>query len=234
MIRRPPRSTLFPYTTLFRSWLPATEEVVTGPGGPAGELGPVLADAAPVPPQNGSRGYDDEGLRPPGPAPGQPDPEEAIRRAKLGPGRRPPVQGELVAQGQVLEGELAMAAAKEREESKVEQEGDHRAEILSGSAPTDQRLAAGRGFGEGHRRLERQRKVVLDHRVQARDLFGFVVAVDDCLFDQPIEPRFAEPRAAALGLPLPYPCHSAAAGVSKDSRASSSSFSRMSDAEPRA
>jgi len=36
------------------------------------------------------------------------------------------------------------------------------------------------------RRLEWQRKVVLDHRVQARDLFGFVVAVDDCLFDQPI------------------------------------------------
>jgi len=33
--------------------------------------------------------------------------EEAIRRAKLGPGRRPPVHGELVAQGQVLEGELA-------------------------------------------------------------------------------------------------------------------------------
>jgi hypothetical protein len=31
----------------------------------------------------------------------------------------------------------------------VEQEGDHRVEILSGSAPTDQRLAAGRGFGEG-------------------------------------------------------------------------------------
>src|SRR2546422_4953148 len=29
MIRRPPRSTLFPYTTLFRSWEPRTEE--TGP-----------------------------------------------------------------------------------------------------------------------------------------------------------------------------------------------------------
>jgi hypothetical protein len=43
-----------------------------------------------------------------------------------------------------------VAAEEEREESKhVEQEGDHRAEILSGSAPTDQRLAAGRGFGEG-------------------------------------------------------------------------------------
>src|SRR2546422_4989126 len=25
MIRRPPRSTLFPYTTLFRSWLPLTD-----------------------------------------------------------------------------------------------------------------------------------------------------------------------------------------------------------------
>ena len=76
--------------------------------------------------------------------------EEAIRRAKLGPRLRPPVHGELVAQGAVLEGELAMAAAEEREESKqVEQEGDHRAEILSESAPTDQRLATGRGFGEG-------------------------------------------------------------------------------------
>ncbi len=79
-----------------------------------------------------------------------PDPEEAIHRAKLGPRFRPPVHRELVAQGQVLGGELAMAAAEEREKSKqVKQEGDHRAEILSGSAPTDQRLAADRGFGEG-------------------------------------------------------------------------------------
>jgi hypothetical protein len=70
--------------------------------------------------------------------------EEAIRRAELGPGRRPPIDGELVAQGQVFEGELAVAATDEREESKqVEQEGDHRAEILSGSASTDQRLATG-------------------------------------------------------------------------------------------
>src|SRR5256886_9711295 len=30
MIRRPPRSTLFPYTTLFRSWLPALYVVGTG------------------------------------------------------------------------------------------------------------------------------------------------------------------------------------------------------------
>ena len=36
-----------------------------------------------------------------------------------------------------------------RSRSTWSKRGDHRAEILSGSAPTDQRLAAGRGFGEG-------------------------------------------------------------------------------------
>src|SRR3712207_8842627 len=30
MIRRPPRSTLFPYTTLFRSWLPHSRVFVRG------------------------------------------------------------------------------------------------------------------------------------------------------------------------------------------------------------
>jgi len=44
--------------------------------------------------------------------------EEAIRRAKLEPGRRPPVHGELVARGKVFEGELAVAVAEEREEAK--------------------------------------------------------------------------------------------------------------------
>ena len=54
-------------------------------------------------------------------------------------------------QGEVFEGELAVAAEQEGEESKqVEQEKDHRAGIVSGSEPTDQPLAAGRGFGEGH------------------------------------------------------------------------------------
>src|SRR5438094_7339401 len=31
MIRRPPRSTLFPYTTLFRSWVGANAHVLGGP-----------------------------------------------------------------------------------------------------------------------------------------------------------------------------------------------------------
>ena len=55
-----------------------------------------------------------------------------------------------MAQGQVLDGELTVAAEQEGEESKqVEQEKDHRARIVSESAPTDQPLAAGRRFGEG-------------------------------------------------------------------------------------
>src|SRR3712207_7800114 len=37
MIRRPPRSTLFPYTTLFRSWLPKPRVIVgVDSGAPAG------------------------------------------------------------------------------------------------------------------------------------------------------------------------------------------------------
>src|SRR2546430_13274427 len=43
MIRRPPRSTLFPYTTLFRSHAPAPEAELT----PA--LRPTIAEAAPDP-----------------------------------------------------------------------------------------------------------------------------------------------------------------------------------------
>src|SRR3712207_7482090 len=38
MIRRPPRSTLFPYTTLFRSILPWTRSDAVRPGGETNEL----------------------------------------------------------------------------------------------------------------------------------------------------------------------------------------------------
>jgi hypothetical protein len=44
----------------------------------AGELGPILAEATPLPMQNGGGGHDHEGLPPPGPDIGQPNPEEAI------------------------------------------------------------------------------------------------------------------------------------------------------------
>jgi hypothetical protein len=113
----------------------------------AGARSPVLAEAAPLPPEDGVGGHDQEGLPPSGPDPGQPDPKEAIRPAQPGPGHRSLVHGELVAQGEVLQGELAVATAEEREESKqVEQAGDHRAGILSGSEPTINHLAARTGF----------------------------------------------------------------------------------------
>jgi uncharacterized Ntn-hydrolase superfamily protein len=43
--------------------------------------------------------------------------EEAIRWAEFRPGHHAPVHGELLAQGEVLQGELAVAAAEERNES---------------------------------------------------------------------------------------------------------------------
>jgi len=50
-------------------------------GGPAGEPCPILAEAVPLPPQNGVRGNDDEGLPPPGPDPGEPNPDRMKRLA---------------------------------------------------------------------------------------------------------------------------------------------------------
>src|SRR3712207_8890896 len=48
MIRRPPRSTLFPYTTLFRSLLAATLTLVFGPPGPPSWPGWLAAAASVV------------------------------------------------------------------------------------------------------------------------------------------------------------------------------------------
>src|SRR2546426_2560468 len=73
---------------------------------------------------------------------GQPDPKEPIAPLKLRPVRRSLVDGQLLPQGEVLEGELAVAAAQGREESEqMEQEDDHRAKIFSESEQTDQPLA---------------------------------------------------------------------------------------------
>src|SRR3712207_8135711 len=47
MIRRPPRSTLFPYTTLFRSWL----RVVRPLPAQTGQVRGVVPGRAPTPPQ---------------------------------------------------------------------------------------------------------------------------------------------------------------------------------------
>ena len=85
--------------------------------GAPGERGPVTAKAVSLPAQHGGGSNDDEGLPPSGPHSGQPDPKEPIAPLKLRPVRRPLVDGQLLPQGEVLEGELAVAAAEEREES---------------------------------------------------------------------------------------------------------------------
>src|SRR5437870_1625479 len=71
-------------------------------------------------------------------------------RSVVRPGHRSLVDAELLVQGEVFEGELAVAAAKKGQEAKqLEQEGDHRTRIFSGSEPADQPLPAGLNFGEG-------------------------------------------------------------------------------------
>ena len=95
-------------------------------GGSAGKLGPVLTEAAALPSQDGVGRHHDERVPPAGPDSGQGDPEQAIHRVEPRPGRRALVDGELLAQGQVFEGELAVAADEEGEEpEQVEEEGDH-------------------------------------------------------------------------------------------------------------
>jgi hypothetical protein len=57
-------------------------------------------------------------------------PKEPIARSEFWPIHPPFVDGQLLPQGEVLEGELAVAAAQGREESEeMEQEDDHRARI---------------------------------------------------------------------------------------------------------
>ena len=65
-------------------------------GRAAREKRPVRAKATPLPPQDSVRSHDDEGLLPPGPDAGQPDPEEAITSAERWPGHRSFVHSELL------------------------------------------------------------------------------------------------------------------------------------------
>ena len=95
-------------------------------GGPSRELGPVLAEATTLPPQDGVRRHNDESLPPAGPDSGQHDPQHAISRAEPRSGHGSLVHGKLLAEGEVLKGELTMAAEEEGKDPKqVEQEGDH-------------------------------------------------------------------------------------------------------------
>ena len=95
-------------------------------GRPTGEPGPVLAEPTALPSEDGSGCHDNQCLPPPGPNPGQGGPEQAVGLVELRARRHSLVDGELLTQGQVLEGELAVAADKERQKPQhVECEGDH-------------------------------------------------------------------------------------------------------------
>ena len=92
----------------------------------AGESGPVLPEAATLPSEDGIRRHDDQRPPPAGPDSGKAGPEQTVDRPELRAGRQSPVDGELLVQGEVLKGELTMAADEEGEEpEQVEHEGDH-------------------------------------------------------------------------------------------------------------
>jgi hypothetical protein len=98
-----------------------------------------------------------------------------------------------------------VAAAEEGEETEqVEQDGNHRAGIVSGSEPTDQPPARRRDFGEGQ---------VHDDEASTRVVVGRPLAV--VLFDRgpaasrAIQPRITGPIAYAL-LALPKALHGVA------------------------
>src|SRR6266536_6169373 len=99
MIRRPPRSTLFPYTTLFRSW-PAADhgdpEGIAGHAAAAGVPGRVRV-AAPLPGRDAGQGPGGQGPAAVVDAPPAVPPADLSRCAgDVRPGRCP-ARGELVA-----------------------------------------------------------------------------------------------------------------------------------------
>ena len=94
--------------------------------GAARKASPVLAEASTLPSEHGIRRNDNQRLPPAGPDPGQAGLEQTIRWAEPRPGQPPLVDGELLAEGQILERELAMAADEEREKPQdVKYESDH-------------------------------------------------------------------------------------------------------------
>ena len=75
------------------------------------------AEAAALPPHDSVRGYDHERFPPAGPQPGQDHPEQAIGPPELRPVRGPLVHRQLLAQGDVLEGQLTAAPEEEGAEA---------------------------------------------------------------------------------------------------------------------
>ena len=124
------------------------------PGGPAGELGPVQRKRRRCQRRTVSGATMTRAALHPVHTLDKPDPEEPIAAAQLRPLRRSLVHGELLAQGEVLESELAVAAAEEREESKqVEQRGDHGAGLSPDQSRKINRLSTGRVLAKDRHEL---------------------------------------------------------------------------------
>lgn len=69
---------------------------------------PIEVEALATPADDRCRGDDQQGVFPAGPASEQPDPQQAIPMPQVGPPDGAPQDGQLLAQGQVLQDELAV------------------------------------------------------------------------------------------------------------------------------
>ena len=87
-----------------------------GASGPAGEVGPVAAEALAVPPGDRIGLDDQQGLHPFGPGATESDPERPIDVVELRPRPLPQERGHLLAKCQVLENKLVAGSADRPED----------------------------------------------------------------------------------------------------------------------
>jgi hypothetical protein len=115
---------------------------------PTRKLGPVLAEAATLPTQDGVGRHDDQRLPPTGPESGEAGPEQAVSRAELRPGRCSLVHGALLAQGQVLEASWRWPPTRKGKSRSRWSTGVITSRDCGRTRPRDQPLAGRTGFGE--------------------------------------------------------------------------------------
>ena len=94
---------------------------------------PEQTESGPVPADHGVRFDDDKHVSPARPEPGEYEPEGAVTLAQARTARGAPQVGQLLAQGEVLQGEVGASAEGGPQGSKqAQKQGDHRAIVHNG------------------------------------------------------------------------------------------------------
>ena len=98
--------------------------------------GPAPAEAAAMPADDGGRAHDDQRRRPVWPQAPQTNPEQPIRPARGGLGSAALIHGQLLPEGEVLEGDGTMSANEESDQPKsLHEPDDHGSKIARQLVP---------------------------------------------------------------------------------------------------